>query len=243
MLASTICWCRRRRSPYYSIWLGRVHCCWLLPDLAEDLLRLPDGGVDPFACSHQVWRCLWLPCFYGWTLSRMGLLFRPPMPKMSQILPKIHWFSPNYGSLYTCSQASYQKVVKTKSDHHHCPISVYTHMTSKIEAVIEIHCYREWGGGGEGERWSACSCSYQCPNLWKACFQLENKLKMLISENERFRQEINADQRHSFVFGSFSAYFRPHQANTLVLEEKMKTTLPECFQWKQAYSRQHNLVK
>jgi hypothetical protein len=31
------------------------------------------------------------------------------------------------------------KMVKTKSDHHHCPISVCTLMTSKTEAVIEIH--------------------------------------------------------------------------------------------------------
>jgi hypothetical protein len=38
------------------------------------------------------------------------------------------------------------------------------------------------------------------------------------------------------VFGSFLACFRPHQTNMLVLEEKMKTTLPECFQWKQATS-------
>jgi hypothetical protein len=51
---------------------------------------------------------------------------------------------------------------------------------------------------------------------------------MLISENERFRQEIHADQRHS----SFSAQFLlvlDRTTNTLVLEEKMKTTLPECF--------------
>jgi hypothetical protein len=52
--------------------------------------------------------------------------------------PKIHRFSANYSSLYICSKASYQKVVKTKSDHHHCPISVYTLMTSKIEAILEI---------------------------------------------------------------------------------------------------------
>jgi hypothetical protein len=31
------------------------------------------------------------------------------------------------------------KKVKTKSDHRHCPISVYTLMTSKKEAIIEIH--------------------------------------------------------------------------------------------------------
>ncbi len=56
---------------------------------------------------------------------------------------------------------------------------------------------------------------------------------MIISENKRFRQEINADdQKHA----SFSAHFRPNQTNTLVLEEKMLTTgtLPECFHWKSA---------
>ena len=52
-----------------TVWLGRVHNCWLLPDLAEDILRFPDG-VALFACSRQVWRCLWSPCFYGWSLSR-----------------------------------------------------------------------------------------------------------------------------------------------------------------------------
>ncbi len=52
-----------------TVWLGRVHSSWLLPDLAEDLLHLPDG-VDSSACSRQVWRCLWPPCFYRRTLSR-----------------------------------------------------------------------------------------------------------------------------------------------------------------------------
>ncbi len=49
-----------------TVWLGRVHSCWLFPDLAEDLLRLLDG-VDLFACCRHAWR-LWLPCFYGRTL-------------------------------------------------------------------------------------------------------------------------------------------------------------------------------
>ncbi len=52
-----------------TVGLGRVHSCWLLPDLPEDLLLLPDS-VDPFACSCQVWHCFWPPCFYGQTLSR-----------------------------------------------------------------------------------------------------------------------------------------------------------------------------
>ncbi len=61
---------------------------------------------------------------------RTGLLYRPAMQKKSQILaqtkywcpPKFHWFSPNYTSLYICSQESCKKLVKTKSDHHHCLI-------------------------------------------------------------------------------------------------------------------------
>jgi hypothetical protein len=36
-----------------------------------------------------------------------------------------------------------------------------------------------------------------CPFfLYGSFFCLENKLKMLISDNERSRQEINADHRH-----------------------------------------------
>ncbi len=34
------------------------------------------------------------------------------------------WFSPNFSSQYLWSQASYQKLVQAKSNHHHCPISV-----------------------------------------------------------------------------------------------------------------------
>jgi hypothetical protein len=79
----------------------------------------------------------------------IGLLHWPAMLKESQILaptkylrpPKIHRFSPNYGSLYISSQASYQKVVKTKSDHHHCPKSVFILTTSQLEAVLEIYRY------------------------------------------------------------------------------------------------------
>ncbi len=70
------------------------------------------------------------------------------------LAPKIHWFSPNYNSLYIWSQASYKKVVKTKSDHHHCPIPVYILTTSKIEAVLQIHRWGlwllKWGVGSTG---------------------------------------------------------------------------------------------
>ncbi len=82
---------------------------------------------------------------------------------------KISLILANYSSLYICSQASCKKLVKTKSDHHHCPISVYTLTTSKIEAFIEIH---RWGlctlqrvrtlggrGGGRKGRGRACVTS------------------------------------------------------------------------------------
>ncbi len=169
--ASTKCWRRRRRIPLL-FWLGRVHSSWLIPDLAEDLLRLPDG-VDPLACSRQVWRCLWPPAFMG---GLPPALYRhivsAHMQKMSQSLAptkyrrllKIHWFSPNYRSLYIRSQASYQKVVKTKSDHHYCPISVHILTTSKSEAVIEIHRWGlwllKWGVGGRG----GSPCCTSCPD-------------------------------------------------------------------------------
>ncbi len=54
---------------------------------------------------------------------------------------------------------------------------------------------------------------------------------MLISDKEPFSQEINADDQRN---GSFSAHCRPHQTNTLVLGEKIKNTLPDCFHWKWA---------
>jgi hypothetical protein len=48
---------------------------------------------------------------------------------------------------------------------------------------------------------------------------------MFISENHYDRPDKNADQRH----GSFSACFRPHQTNTLILEEKIKLPCQSVF--------------
>jgi hypothetical protein len=90
------------------------------------------------------------PAFMGGlSLYCTDLLYQPTMLKTSQILaltkyrrpPKIHLFSPNYGSPNICSQASYPKVVKTKSDHHYCPIKVFILTTSELEAVLEILRY------------------------------------------------------------------------------------------------------
>jgi hypothetical protein len=48
----------------------------------------------------------------------------------------------------------------------------------------------------------------QCPDFYKGRFRLRNKLKMLISENERFRQKRSTLMRDL------------HQTNALILEEK-----------------------
>jgi hypothetical protein len=50
-----------------------------------------------------------------------------------------------------------------------------------------------------------------------------------------FSQRDKRGSETLVIFGSFSACIRPHQTNTIILEEKMKTTLPECFRWKRAY--------
>ncbi len=62
------------------------------------------------------------------------------------------------------------------------------------------------------------------------------------AENAHFwkRTFSSRDTRGSetkLVFGSVSACFRPHQTNTLVLEEKMKTTFRDSFQLKRAQQR------
>ncbi len=67
-------------------------------------------------------------------------------------------------------------------------------------------------------------------------FNLENKQKMLIYENEHFRQEINTDQKPMGRFQLiFRARFRPHQTNNLIWDEKIKTTMPECFHRKRVH--------
>jgi hypothetical protein len=65
---------------------------------------------------------------------------------------------------------------------------------------------------------------------------------MLISENERFRQEINTDQRHS----SFSAHFQLVLDRTKPIpsfwRRKWKLPCQSVFNENKLYSRQHNLV-
>ncbi len=84
-----------------SVWPGRVHSSWLLPDLADVLLRIPEG-VDPSTCSHQVCRCHWPPCFYGRTLSRTVVPARHAENVTNIGIdkywrpPRFHWFLPNY---------------------------------------------------------------------------------------------------------------------------------------------------
>jgi hypothetical protein len=98
-----------------------------------------------------------------------GLLYQPAMQKMSQILASTNISArrdfTNFRqtiavNISEASQASYQKLVKTKCDHHHCSVSVHIAITSKSRpsqrsnaAVSE--CPNGIGpmgrGGGEGE--------------------------------------------------------------------------------------------
>ncbi len=115
---------------------SRVRSSWLLPDLSDVLLLLPEG-IDPSTCSRQMCCCWWAPCFYGQTLSCTVPAYctGPPCRKRHK-----YWCWKNIGAcqdfidfcqtivVYN-SQPSYQKLVKTKSDHHHCPISVHILIT------------------------------------------------------------------------------------------------------------------
>ncbi len=142
MEVSTKCW-RMRRSISLLFWPDKVRSSSLLLDYT-DVLLLEDIVLS--TCSYQVCCCRWPSCFYGWTLSPTlpAYLYRPAMQKTSQILastkvrcpPRFHWFSPNYSSQYFCSQASCQKLVKAKSNHHHCPISVFLLTTSNGKTSI-----------------------------------------------------------------------------------------------------------
>jgi hypothetical protein len=74
-------------SPYCKA--RQIRSFWLLSGPTEDPLLLPDDGVALCAFSRQVKHCLHLPCFYGLIFAKLC-------------------------SLYRCSQASYQNVVKTQ---------------------------------------------------------------------------------------------------------------------------------
>ncbi len=116
--ASTKYWCRQnlvvdkmlggRISSLF--WPNRVRSSWLLPKCAV---------------------AAGLPAFMGRLSPALYRLIctGPPCRNVTNIGD--NKISPNYSSQYLCSQASYKKLVKTKSDHHHCLISVHILMTSK----------------------------------------------------------------------------------------------------------------
>jgi hypothetical protein len=90
----------------------------------------------------------------------------PPCRNITNIdarLPRLHLFSPNFSSQYLCSQASYQKLVKAKSDDHHHPISVFLLLTSIRRASQRSSVWAKkcpkWGRG-EGEGGAPCHTSF-----------------------------------------------------------------------------------
>jgi hypothetical protein len=97
--------------------------------------------LNMLSSPHAVNKCgvaAGCPAFMGGLSPALyrAHLYRPAMQKHHK-----HWhqqnigarqdfrFSPNFSSQYLCSQASYQKLVQAKSNHHHCPISVFLLMT------------------------------------------------------------------------------------------------------------------
>jgi len=117
-------------------------CCPLL--MQSQSLRLPLAA--PLLWADSLPHCT-------------GSFVPAPHAEMSQILaftkyrrpPRFHWFSPNFSCQYLCSQASYQKLVKANSNHHHCPISVFLPLTSiqrplQRSSVWAQNCPN--GGGG-----------------------------------------------------------------------------------------------
>ncbi len=98
--------------------------------------------------------------------------------------PRFHWFSPNYSSQYLCSQVSYQKLVKVKSNHHHCPISVFVLITSiqrpSHRSIAEITIAAgEWGrmrvGRARASMIMITACAdpgSPCPSLSPCLFSL-----------------------------------------------------------------------
>jgi|LakMenE01Jun11ns_1017448.scaffolds.fasta_scaffold9707782_1 hypothetical protein len=136
-----------------TVLASKVRSSRLLPDLT-DVLLLEDVVLS--SCSHQ---CRWPPRFYGRTLSRTvpAHWYRPAMQKRHKYWhwqntgtpPRFHWFLPNFSSQYLCSQASYKKLVKAKSDHYHCLISVFLLLTSIQRPSQRSSIWaKNWGRGG-----------------------------------------------------------------------------------------------
>jgi hypothetical protein len=89
--------------------------------------------------------------------------------------PRFHWFSPKISSQHLCSQASYQKLVKAKSNHHHCPISLFLLMTSiqrlsQRSAAWPLSCPK-WGRGtrlgGRGRKGRGGRANFLITSRWR----------------------------------------------------------------------------
>jgi hypothetical protein len=131
--------------------------------------------TSSFSCSPS-WRCcpllmqspsvvLLLAALLVWTNSLLhytGSFVPARHAETSQTLastkywcpPRFHWFLSNFSSQYLCSQVSFQKLVKARSNHPHCPISVFLLMISiqrpsQRSAAWPLRCPK-WGMGALG---------------------------------------------------------------------------------------------
>jgi hypothetical protein len=88
------------------------------------------------------------------------------------------------------------RILPVLGSHHSADKFIY----SALVTVLSIYDSRVF---------YAPSYTVNCPDFYTGRFRFESKLEMLISVNERFQQEINADQRHTrVVFRSFPAHFQ-----------------------------------
>ncbi len=163
VFASTKCW-RMPESISLLFRPGRVRSSWLFPDLAEVLLLLP-VVVDPSMCSRQVCCCCWPPCFFERTLSHTVLAYctKPPCRKRHKYCRRqnidarqdfTNFRQTIAVNISAHNISAYKKMVKARSDHHLCPISVL--ITSKLRpsqrSNVEVsECSKGvWVAGGGG---------------------------------------------------------------------------------------------
>ncbi len=104
------------------------------------------------ACTHALGR----PCRGPDVAPASAHVEVPNSQHISCLDSSLGRFSPNSSSQYLCSQASYQKFVKAKSNHYHCRISVFLLMTSiqrpSQRSTAEPLSCPKWGMGEGGKR-------------------------------------------------------------------------------------------
>ena len=151
-----------RRSISLLFWPGKFRSSWLLPDLADVLF------LEDVVLSHVVTKCgvaAGRPAFMGGLSPALYRLIDtgPPCRNVTNIgidktlAPPQDFtdFCQTLAVNISAPRRPYQKLVKAKSNHHHCPISVFLLMTSiqrpSQRSTTEPLSCPKWGMGEGGE--------------------------------------------------------------------------------------------